>query len=369
MTAIKTSISTISAAFKANAEAMAALVLDVKSRMATAALGGDERSHKRHTERGKLLPRSRSAASSAASRRCASAAAKRRRWSGCSMLLRILLLGFATTFTMAVPASATEQFRDCAGCPDLVIVPAGMFSMGSPPDDPDHQDAEGPQHRVTVARRFAIGKFDVTREQYALFAAGTGGAALDPKCDWTDPKSRGEPFRQGPREPVVCVSWNDANAYAAWLSARTGHVYRLPSEAEWEYAARAGAATARPWGDAINRDDANYGSDKCCGPAVGGRDRWRFTSPVGSFAGNRFGLYDMLGNVWQWTQDCAADYAAAEKPDCSRHMVRGGAWFQAPDQIRSAARAADSADFRIGDIGFRVARDLDEDLPPRPRRD
>jgi formylglycine-generating enzyme required for sulfatase activity len=165
---------------------------------------------------------------------------------------------------------------------------------------------------------------------------------------------------------VVCVSWTDARAYAAWLARTTGKPYRLPSEAEWEYAARAGSSAARPWGVDLTREHANYGSEACCAPATGGADRWRFTSPVGSFPPNRFGLADMIGNVWQWVEDCGhegyvgapADGAAWTSGDCRTHMARGGAWFQGPDSARSAARAADAADFRIADIGFRVARDL-----------
>jgi formylglycine-generating enzyme required for sulfatase activity len=211
---------------------------------------------------------------------------------------------------------------------------------------------------MVIARPFAIGTFDVTRAQYGRFIAASGGGAVDAKCDWADPKSRGEHFRQRPDEPAVCVSWNDATAYAAWLTAMTGHRYRLPTEVEWEYAARAGSSTARPWGADISHDDANIGADVCCGPATGGRDVWRFTAPVGRFAPNRFGLYDMIGNVWQWTADCATDYAGAQPADCSRHMIRGGGWFHGADSARSAARVADVTGFRVADIGFRVARDI-----------
>jgi formylglycine-generating enzyme required for sulfatase activity len=298
----------------------------------------------------------------------------------------LFLLGLALSVGTAQGEERKDrEFKECANCPVMVGIPAGSFVMGSPPSESGRFDTEGPQHKVAI-KAFALGKYDITSEQFLTFLRDTGyqPAPCNPLLDmgWRSP-GRGKaspPYdADTPHWPAVCLDWRDAQRYIEWLNAevrkerpgtaRPTGPYRLPSEAEWEYAARAGAATARPWGDAINRDDANYGSDKCCGPAVGGRDRWRFTSPVGSFAANRFGLYDMLGNVWQWTQDCAADYAAAEKPDCSRHMVRGGAWFQAPDQIRSAARAADFADFRIGDIGFRVVRDLDGDLPPRPRRD
>lgn len=242
----------------------------------------------------------------------------------------------------------------------MVVIPAGSFVMGSPPGEPGRDDFEGPQHRVAIAHEFAIGKFDVTRAQYARFVSNTNYGSTNPKCDWTKPKFRGESFAQGPDEPVVCVSWSDATAYTAWLASMTHRPYRLPTESEWEYAARAGSTTARPWGAGLTHDDANYGADSCCGPAVQGRDRWRFTSPVGSFPANHFGLFDMLGDVWQWTADCAHDYAGVEPDDCARRAARGGAWFQAPASLRSAARAIDQADFRIGDIGFRVALDMSE---------
>ena len=217
---------------------------------------------------------------------------------------------------------------------------------------------------MTIRHPFAIGVYDVTRAEFAAFARETGFAA-DPKCDWRSPKARGQPIDQTDKDPVVCVSWSDAEAYAKWLSSKTHQAYRLPSEAEWEYAARAGTRSPQPWGSASPRDFANYGSDQCCAPLAAGRDRWLYTSPVGSFRPNAFGLYDMLGNVWQRTQDCGhADYSGAPRDgsawesggDCTTRVVRGGAWFSSIDQLRSAVRAVDPADFRKNDIGFRVVR-------------
>jgi formylglycine-generating enzyme required for sulfatase activity len=272
------------------------------------------------------------------------------------LLLALALAGSA--------AAHRGPFRDCADCPLMRVVPAGTFLMGSPDREAGRQPVEGPQHRVTIARPFAIGIFDVTRAQFAAFADATGHAS-DPKCDWRSPKVRGQPINQGDNDPVVCVSDHDAHAYTAWLSAKTHHSYRLPSEAEWEYAARAGARGPRPWGDANARDFANYGADQCCAPFAAGRDRWLYTSPVGSLRPNAFGLYDMLGNVWQRTEDCGhEDYSGAPTDgsawvsggDCSTRIVRGGAWFASLDQLRSAVRAADPAEFRKNDIGFRVVR-------------
>lgn len=240
----------------------------------------------------------------------------------------------------------------------------GHFMMGSPDDEVGRQPAEGPRHLVTIRRSYAIGVYDVTRAQFALFARETGFTA-DPKCNWRSPTVRGRPITQGDNDPVVCVSFGDASAYAAWLTSKTRHHYRLPSEAEWEYAARAGSRAARAWSSADARNFANYGSDQCCAPFAGGRDNWLYTSPVGSFPPNAFGLYDMLGNVWQRTEDCGQENYSGAPSDgspwlsgsnCATRVVRGGAWFSPLDQLRSAVRAADPADFRKNDIGFRVAR-------------
>jgi len=235
--------------------------------------------------------------------------------------------------------------------------------MGSPADEAGRQANEGPQHQVIIRRAFAIAIHDTTRAEYARFVEATGYAVQNPRCDWRNPTSRGSPLNQTPDDPVVCVSWADAQAYLRWFSAQAGHIYRLPTEAEWEYAARAGSTSARPWGPDADRKLANTGADVCCGPPADGQNRWRYTSPVGSYPPNRFGLFDMIGNVWQWTADCGADYDAPAAPPaapdrCEKHVVRGGGWFHPPAMARSASRAADEADLRVTDIGFRVARSL-----------
>jgi formylglycine-generating enzyme required for sulfatase activity len=270
-----------------------------------------------------------------------------------------------TVLTFGAPAAASSDFRDCPDCPEMVRIPAGHFTMGAQANEPGHTPAELPAHLVAIPAAFAIGKFDVTRAQFAKFVDATGYKPNE-KCDWRAPRTHGQPMNQSEPDPVVCVSWDDASVYAGWLARTTGKPYRLPSEAEWEYAARAGSSAARPWGDGIGRENANYGADKCCAAFAEGKDRWLYTSPAGAFPPNALGLYDMLGNVWQWVRDCGhADYAGAPVDgsawmtgDCSQHIVRGGAWFQPPDFERSAARASDAVDFRIGDIGFRVARSL-----------
>lgn len=274
-------------------------------------------------------------------------------------MIRIFLFTTYAVVTLCAPCSAKE-FADCAECPRMIVIPAGSFMMGSPATEQGRDPAEGPQHRVTIAHVFAIGRFDVTRDQYAAFAREAKVDA-DAKCDWRDPKFRGSSIAQKGDEPVVCVNWADASAYTAWLSRKTARHYFLPSESEWEYAARAGSSSARPWGAAITHEDANYGADACCSPAASGHDKWLFTSPVGSFPPNAFGLSDMIGDVWQWTADCGEDYAhtprdgaPASTGDCTRHMVRGGGWFHGPDAARAASRIADEATRRAADIGFRV---------------
>ena len=283
-----------------------------------------------------------------------------------SVFRAAFLAATATGIAPASAAVASHVFRDGSDCPSMIAIPPGRFLMGSPPQEAGRNEAEGPVHEVVMEHRFAIGQFDVTLAEFRIFARSTTYQPDDQKCDWRAPKSKGVLLRQAANEPVVCVNWNDAQAYVAWLGTRTGKPYRLPSEAEWEYAARAGSTTSRPWGETLSRDDANFGTDACCGAFASGKDRWLYTSPVGAFRPNRFGLYDVLGNVWQWTQDCGSEsYAGAPgdgsawlSGDCDFRMVRGGGWFQAPESLRSASRAADKADRRISDIGFRVARAL-----------
>jgi formylglycine-generating enzyme required for sulfatase activity len=246
-------------------------------------------------------------------------------------------------------ASQPATFRDCPDCAVMAKIPAGRFQMGSPVGEPGRQDDEGTPRLVRIERPFALAVYDVTVAEYARFADATGYVPEHPRCDWRHPTSRGAPLNQTPQDPVVCVSWTDANAYIRWLSAKAGHAYRLPTEAEWEYAARAGSVTARPWGP--DPDPARANTAIAEGAAVPvTKARWPYSSPVGSFPANRFGLFDMLGDVWQWTADCGAA--------CDRRVVRGGGWFHPPEAARSASRAADETDFRVSDIGFRVARSL-----------
>lgn len=317
-----------------------------------------------------------------------------------TILLSLSLILFGTLSLQAIAAAAKEFapgtiFRDCKACPEMVVIPSGQFTMGSPTAEPGADPIEGPQHEVAV-RAFAAGRYDVTRGQWALFVAATKRATTL-GCSWTgrsgnDPDPHGSwsdtGFQQSEKHPVVCVSWNDAQDYVRWLSKQAGHEYRLLSEGEWEYSARAGSTTAYYWGSNASHGHANYGTDKCCSGLASGHDKWVNTSPVGSFPPNKFGLYDMSGNVMQWVQDCfsasykglptdgsaydadveldlAGDLASMSGTDsCSYHMLRGGDWGDYPAMLRSGLRSfapppgSPRGDYRSGGVGFRVARSL-----------
>ena len=274
------------------------------------------------------------------------------------------------------PAPGT-MFRDCADCPQMVVLPAGKFMMGSPATEEGRSDDEGPQREVILPAPFAAGRFEVTVGEFRRFLVASGHAAgggcyVDPdgdgkyealdKADWAGPG-----FQQDDSRPVACVSWNDAQAYARWLSRETGQTYRLLSEAEWEYAARAGTTTSYPWGAAASHDYANYGKDACCAGLASGRDKWVNTAPVGSFSPNASGLFDMHGNVWEWVEDCYAETYSAGQPSngdaflqrtCSIRVSRGGAWVSYPRDLRSAYRIGNEPSYRSSYLGVRVARTL-----------
>ena len=274
-------------------------------------------------------------------------------------LFGLILTLLVVSLCEAIPAEAGEQplkpgqssFKDCANdCPEMVVIPAGSFTMGSPEAEPGRQLTEAPQHNVTIGKPFAVSKFQVTFAEW-----DTCGAHGDCILHVDD---RG--WGRG-RQPVINVSWVDAQRYVAWLSKTTGKIYRLLTEAEYEYAARAGTQTVFPWGDAVGKNNANCAG---CG------SRWDVsqTAPVGSFAPNQFGLYDMVGNVWEWVEDCVnEDYSHAPVDgsawmtgDCGHHRLRGGSWASFVDEIRSANRARSATSDRISIIGFRIARTLDQ---------
>ena len=265
------------------------------------------------------------------------------------------------TFAQNPDLRPRAAFRDCPECPEMVLVPAGSYFEGSPSSEPGRDTNEGPQRQVSI-RQIMVGRFDVTRGEWAAFArAPKKRAAARNHCRTSSGRNgswRAPGFAQDDNHPVVCVSWEDAQDYVAWLSTRLpGRHYRLLTEAEWEYAARAGTTTAYWWGDQASHEYANYGADGCCFGLATDRDRWINTSPVGSFPANPFGLYDMNGNVWEWAQDCFADsYADMRRPTCSQHVIRGGSWLYTPRQMRAAARRSHGTPGVS--IGFRVAREV-----------
>ncbi len=253
-----------------------------------------------------------------------------------------------------------DTFRECENCPEMVVMPAGRFAMGSPLGEKERNCCnEGSQHDVTIGRPFALGKDHVTVDQFAVFVKETDYAARS-GCDWRNPG-----FTQDGSHPVVCVGWDDANAYANWLAKKTGRPYRLPSEAEWEYAARAGTTTPFWWGFSITTDQANYnGNDVYAGGGSRGVSR-HGTVPVDSFQANPWGLYNVHGNAWQWMADCwhdnyngaPTDGSAWTQGSCSSgHVIRGGSWFNHPGSLRAARR--DRVTVGSDGIGFRIARTL-----------
>jgi len=234
-------------------------------------------------------------------------------------------------------------------------MPAGSFIMGSPDDEKARGMNEGPQHRVTLARSFAVGRFAVTFDEWDACVADGG-------CNGYAPNDGG--WGRG-RRPVIYVSWDDANVYVAWLSRKTGKTYRLLSEAEREYVTRAGTTTPFWWGASISTQQANYYDDDAFGRGSKEEDRQR-TLRVDSFQPNPWGLYQVHGNVSEWTQDCyhdgyagvPSDGSAWTSGDCSRRVVRGGAWFDPPGSLRAASRGSDAAADWDGLEGFRLARTL-----------
>ena len=277
-----------------------------------------------------------------------------------------------------VPPPGTK-FRDCEGawCPELVVVPSGSFLMGSPGSEEGRSSNEGPVHRVTIGRPFAVGVYEVTRGEFGRFVSATG-RSMGNSCwtyesgEWEERSGRNwrnPGFRQTDGHPVVCVNWDDAKAYVGWLSDETGKAYRLLSEAEWEYVARGGTKTARYWGES-GTDQCRYanGADEASGDFGWGKascdDGYARTSPVGAFSANRWKLHDVLGNVWEWVEDCwndsyhgaPEDGSAWESGNCGARVMRGGSWFNVPRILRSAFRNRNTAGSRGNYAVFRVAR-------------
>ena len=287
--------------------------------------------------------------------------------------------------TFQVGRTFRDALRSGGEGPEMVVVPAGSFQMGSPSDEGKRERWEGPVHRVTIGAAFAVGVYEVTRAEYERFveatryAAGKGCDAYYPRTQaetvvsssqwtWQDPPG----YRQSGEHPVVCINRDDAEEYVAWLSWESRAGYRLLSEAEWEYVARGGTETARYWGKRkagqcrhANGADVSWGSSNRNTLCNDGHAR---TAPVGVCTKNGFGLSDVLGNVWELIEDCwnsSGSYAGAptdgtawEQGDCDWAIIRGGSWSSEPRELRSASRRGIRYWARTGDVGFRVARSL-----------
>ena len=259
-------------------------------------------------------------------------------------------------FPLSAISVKGNTFRDCIECPVMVEIGKGSFLMGSDIG----RDDETPMHQVTINYHFAVSKFEITRAQYAAFIKDTNTSPdlgcevydlpsfnMDLKKSWLDPS-----FSQEDDHPVVCVNWHDAQSYVNWLSRITGEHYRLLSEAEWEYVARAGSTTTFHFGDDIDSGKANYD------------DEFRKTTAVGSYPENAFGLHDMHGNASEWVEDCWVDNyrqapvtgVAMTDGTCDRRVLRGGTWDNEPQYLRSAFRHGYFAEFRLSGIGIRIAR-------------
>ena len=297
------------------------------------------------------------------------------------------LLG-ATPLLMSqrqIPAAQQQPtFQDCETCPEMVMLPAGDFLMGSPANELGHLDVEGPPRRVVIPKRIAIGKYEVTVDQMSVFMAETGMSVgtscrviADPSRtvpSWTEPDSsfHRPGFEITGSHPAVCISWHEAQSYMAWLQRLTGKPYRLPTEAEWEYAARAGTKTRYSFG---NDETAlcSYAKFADLGSEFGWRDGCRSElvaygpAPVGSLKPNPWGLFDMHGNVWEWVEDCWTPHAEkipvdgsafSRAKNCEIGVIRGGSFSAGSRRVRSAIRTPVRTARHIYNIGFRTALTL-----------
>jgi len=297
-------------------------------------------------------------------------------------------------FSVHVQANEHETFSDCEQCPAMVVVPAGEVTIGSADNAAFRRPGERPQQTAKLAKPFAMSRTEVTRQQYRRFVIETGheSATIEYQgrviegCNYYDGTSYGfvrdhdwenPGFPQREDEPVVCVSWSDANRYAEWLSEKTGRRYRVPSTVEFEYAMRAGSAAPWFWGtnpedacEYANIGDRTFGHRYPTRARFGCDDGYTFTTSVARFLPNPFGLYDMIGNAWEWTNDCWHDdlsdapvdgssWQAEEGGDCDFRTPKGGSWISGPAWGHAAVRSKDLATYRSFMLGFRVAAALD----------
>jgi formylglycine-generating enzyme required for sulfatase activity len=277
--------------------------------------------------------------------------------------------------------AAGTLIRDCPTCPLMTILPTGRFEQGSASQSSEALRFASPRHAVLIGRSLAMSSNEVTVGEFREFIADTqretaGCNTYDGRWEYRQDASWQAPgFAQSDMHPVACVSWDDAAAYAAWLTAKAGSVYRLPSSAEWEYAARAGSDAELPWGLTATEAcaEANVADHSAAQRFPGWNvfpcsDNYVNTAPVGSFKANAFGLHDLLGNVFEWVEDCwHDDYAAASadgsarvEAGCSERELRGGSWFSAPQYVNAAYRNRFEHGYRSSSIGFRLVREMDE---------
>lgn len=278
----------------------------------------------------------------------------------CIFLLNLVPPTLALTEEAELRPDAGTVFKDCGDCPSMIVVPAGSFTMGSLASEVGRNKDEEPQREVMLAKPFAVGRFEITFDEWGA-CVGDGG------CGGYEPVDQG--WGRGQR-PVINVNWNHVQSYIRWLRRKSGQPYRLLSEAEWEYVARAGSTTVFWWGREASHDYANYGKDGCCGGHVAGRDKWEKTGPIGQFPANKFGLFDLHGNVAEWTEDCGhRSYELAPTDgsawlnegggNCQYRILRGGSWGIEPKYLRSASRGGSFLRIKNRNYGFRVAKDLD----------
>jgi formylglycine-generating enzyme required for sulfatase activity len=289
----------------------------------------------------------------------------------------------ARSIAPAAPVHPGSTFRECSDCPELVVIPPGSFVMGSPDTEPGRGADEAPLRTVAIPKPFAVGRLETTRSEYLAFLKATGRSvqggcvndrlqkgtwAPDPRGTFRDPG-----FAQAANHPAICVTWDDAVAYIEWINGRTTGGYRLLSESEWEYVARSGSAEAYPWGSSpsdgcadANTADLTIGDHNPGWVVASCRDGSLHTAAAGSFRPNRFRVFDMIGNVSEWVEDCAtssydtlpSDGSANRQGDCSRRMVRGGSWGTQVKDYRSANRMRYPISAVDDSIGIRVAKTL-----------
>ncbi len=298
-------------------------------------------------------------------------------------LLCLLSLAVFAPRTASAADSPPRTLHDCETCPELVVVPAGEVAIGSAADTVDRSPGEGLKRRIHLAKPLAVARFEITRTQWLEFVTATGYRTGD-GCQFYDGHYgyvlehnwRTPGFPQRADHPVVCVSVKDAEAYAAWLSTRTGRRYRLPSSAEFEYFNRAGSEAPWFWGTA-STDACQYANigDNELKPYYPKQqvhncsDDYLYTAPVGKFKPNAFGLYDTVGNVFEWTTDCwhasfdgapldGSAWLEAGGGDCTFRTPRGGSWVSGPNWTRAAAQSKDPIDYRSFLLGFRLVADL-----------